>query len=196
MSATALKACADQLRSLFQDCGVPVNAVSTWPDVTRVKTSEPLTLPVQTHMDRIIDQAPSATMSVLKHIADTQSLFQWGQTYTEHEASRAFLDQYGWAEIIGRKGPIASGALAVGLLLLGPDTEYPLHAHPANEYYIPLSGTADWYTDDTGWQTRPPLALIHHASGIRHGMRTKGAPMLAVYLWFGDLQTVSVFSNP
>ena len=70
-------------------------------------------------------------------------------------------------------------------LLLGPDTTYPAHSHTAEEYYLPLSGTARWYDEDSGWRRVPPLSLLFHRSSISHSMQTMTEPLLAIYLWFG-----------
>ena len=110
----------------------------------------------------------------------------WSQTYGAADVSAAFLDRYGWTELIGLTGPIASQRLACGFLLLGPAVEYPSHHHPAEEIYLVLSGTADWRRGDEPWMQRPPGALVHHPPDMRHAMRTGDAPLLALYLWRGD----------
>ncbi len=76
--------------------------------------------------------------------------------------------------------------IACGFLILGPSTHYPRHRHEAEEIYLPLSGTAAWQQGDAGWQDRAPGALIHHASEEPHAMRTRGSPLLALYLWRSD----------
>ena len=47
------------------------------------------------------------------------------------------LDNYGWSEWIGERGAFVSGKIACGVLLLGPDTEYPAHSHEAEEALSP-----------------------------------------------------------
>ena len=79
----------------------------------------------------------------------------------------SFLDGYGYAVIAGPvDGPPAlalDSRLALGVLVLGPRTHYPLHAHPAVEIYYTLTPDGDWW---------------------------RGAgPLLAIYLWWGDLAT-------
>src|SRR5262249_23600516 len=70
----------------------------------------------------------------------------WTQTPNLRQSppSADFLDRYGYAVIAGpAEGPpalIGHAALALGVLLLGPRTHYPLHRHPAIELYVPLSG--------------------------------------------------------
>lgn len=109
----------------------------------------------------------------------------WRQTYTAQDFDAAFLDNYGWSEIFGVSGPIASERIACGFLILGPATYYPRHRHEAEEIYLPLSGTAAWQQGDSVWRDRPPGTLIHHAGDEPHAMRTGAHPLLALYLWRG-----------
>jgi hypothetical protein len=67
--------------------------------------------------------------------------------------------------------------------MLGPATHYPRHRHEAEEWYLPLSGTAAWQQGDADWRDRPPGTLIHHAGNEPHAMRTGAGPLLALYLW-------------
>lgn len=43
-----------------------------------------------------------------------------------------FLANYAYAELIGPAGRWSSATAAMGVLLLGADTRYPAHAHPAD----------------------------------------------------------------
>jgi hypothetical protein len=112
--------------------------------------------------------------------------------YRSRPPAPDFLANYGYAVIIGPKdGPPAPAhdpQLALGVLLLGPGTEYPAHHHPAVEHYLPLIA-ADWWRADEGWRQQPPGTLIHHASNVGHAMRAGREPLLALYLWRGDLAT-------
>jgi mannose-6-phosphate isomerase-like protein (cupin superfamily) len=96
--------------------------------------------------------------------------------------------------VIGLRGPVASERLAVGFLLLGPETEYPAHHHAAEEIYVQLSGLALWRRSEEDWRLRTPGTPIHYASGQSHAMRTRQTPLLALYLWRGgDLAEKSRF---
>jgi len=118
----------------------------------------------------------------------------WAQNpnYRRSPPSPDFLDRYGYAVIAGpAEGPpalIGHAALALGVLLLGPRTYYPQHRHPATELYVPLNA-GEWLRDDGPWRTEPPGAVIHHGSEIAHATRAGDGPLLAIYLWSGDLGT-------
>ena len=73
------------------------------------------------------------------------------------------------------------------MLLLGPGTHYPLHRHPAIELYVTLSGDGQWWRDAGPWRSEPPDRVIHHPSLVPHAMRAGTRPLLAAYVWQGDL---------
>jgi hypothetical protein len=109
----------------------------------------------------------------------------WDQTYTAKDFGSGFLERYGWTELIGLRGPIASNRMACGSLLLGPQIEYPLHRHEAEEIYVPLTAQTLWWQSHQSWAYQPP--------GIRHAMRTEILPLLTLYLWRGgDLVQKSI----
>jgi hypothetical protein len=118
----------------------------------------------------------------------------WTQNpnYRRASPSDDFLDHYGYAVIAGpRDGSpalIKHATLALGVLLLGPGTHYPLHHHPATEIYVPLH-RAEWWQGEGPWREEAAGAVILHPSGVPHAMRTGAKSLLAIYLWSGDLGT-------
>ena len=118
---------------------------------------------------------------------------RWAQTpnYRRAPPDPGFLDGYGYAVIAGpAAGPpalIGCETLALGVLLLGPGTHYPLHSHPAVELYVTLSGDGQWWRDAGPWRDVPPDRVIHHASLVPHATRAGARPLLAIYLWRGEL---------
>src|SRR5262245_8527496 len=97
----------------------------------------------------------------------------WTQNpnYRRSPQTPDFLDRYGYAVIAGPgTGPpalIGHDTLALGVLLLGPRTDYPQHSHPATELYVPLT-TAEWWRGAGPWHAEPPGALIYHEPEIVH----------------------------
>ena len=121
----------------------------------------------------------------------------WTQNpnYRRRPPDAGFLDNYGYAVIAGppqAASPplVVEHRLAMGVLLLGPGTHYPLHAHPAAELYLAL-GAGDWWRDAGPWRREAAGALIHHPPHMPHALRAGPAPLLAVYLWRGDLATAA-----
>jgi hypothetical protein len=125
----------------------------------------------------------------------------WTQNpnYRRSPPSADFLDRYGYAVIAGpAAGPpalLGHAALALGVLLLGPRTHYPEHRHPATELYVPLTA-GEWWRGDGPWRSEPAGAVIHHGSEVPHATRAGDAPLLAVYLWAGDLGTHARLTGP
>ena len=151
-------------------------------------------LPVLQWLETAITNIAPEFEAVGKHLNFWSPNLAWAQTYSVAEVGRAFLDRYGWTELIGSRGPIVSETLAAGFLLLGPETEYPPHRHVAEEVYVPISGQAQWRRGAAPWHKQPTGAPIYHASGESHAMRTTIAPLLALYLWrAGDLAEKSKF---
>jgi hypothetical protein len=122
------------------------------------------------------------------------SALSWTQNpnYRRRPPDPTFLDNYGYAVIAGPSdGPPAlavAPSLALGVLLLGPHAHYPLHAHPAVEIYYTLTA-GEWWREPGPWRSEPIGAAIYHAPNVRHATRAGAAPLLAVYLWHGDLTT-------
>lgn len=100
-----------------------------------------------------------------------------------------FVDRYAYTELVGPAGRMSARDAAFGLLALAPGTVYPMHEHPAVETYVVLMGAAEWRAGAQPWTVRLPGTLVHHPSGVGHAMRTGDHPLLAAYLWSGEIST-------
>lgn len=146
---------------------------------------EPHPLGCLRHLDRAVELAPIAAKPLVQWLAEQRNALHWGQTYTEADFGKAFIDNYGWLEMFGTRGHFANDAVAAGLLILGPDIVYPDHHHVAEEIYIPLTGDTEWRMGEGGFRKREAGEVVHHASNINHAMRTGNEPLLALYIWRG-----------
>lgn len=139
---------------------------------------------------------PSDLVDALAVVADGAN---WTQTasYVDDPPAPDFLDGYAHATIAGpRDGGRRSddpGRIALGLLLLGPRVDYPRHHHPADEVYLPLTEASWVHGADDDLTRVPPGTVIHHEPWQPHGMRTGDDPLLALYVWTGDVTTPSRF---
>jgi hypothetical protein len=146
---------------------------------------EPRTLPVLRFLPRLAVGAPLDFRTVIDRLIDVQDSLHFGQTYSAGDFGEEFLCQYGWIKLLGPDGYWNSDGLSSGFLILGDNIVYPQHRHQAEEVYLPISGNALWYREHDGWQDQPAGTLIHHPGGIEHAMRTRGEPLIALYLWRG-----------
>ncbi len=113
----------------------------------------------------------------------------WRHPYRIDDRLPGFSQSYAHANIVGDPGPVPSGDMFCGFILMAPQTFYPTHNHTAVELYLVLGGAAEWRRGDEPWVLRPPGAFILHRSQIGHAMRTLDEPLLALYAWHGDLES-------
>jgi hypothetical protein len=164
---------------------VAAAALQPWPDASAFD------LPVCRFWDVALGVgAPRALVEPLRTLG---SRLVWTQNpnYRRSPVAGSFLDNYGYAVIAGPAAGapalVACEDLALGVLLLGPGTHYPRHAHPAREIYLPLN-VSEWQQGDGEWTVQWPGAVIHHAPHVPHATRSGETPLIAIYLWRGDLE--------
>jgi hypothetical protein len=143
----------------------------------------PATLPVLRYLSELKSHAPAFCRDLVTDISRAAPSMAWRRTYSEADVGAAFLQNYGWSEIVGTSGPLPSEQVACGFLVLGPQVHYRRHQHEAEEVYVPLVGTASWQQGDGGWSECAPGTVIHHDRNEPHAMRTGKHPLLALYLW-------------
>ena len=157
-----------------------------WPAAnmpTRAIVCNPL--PVLSWMPKALSATHKEAVPVVDTLSVLANRIAWGHTYSVDDFGSGFLEKYGWTELIGLRGPIASQRIACGFLMLGPEIEYPRHSHQAEEVYIPLTEPTFWTRGDEDWKSRTACRPIYHTSRIPHAMRTESTPLLALYLWRG-----------
>lgn len=134
-------------------------------------------LALTAHLDRPLSEYLQTFVSDL----------HWTQTYNGGPVSKTFFDNYGHATLVGPDGPAVHASIKVGILVLGPDENYPDHAHPAGEFYAILAGNPDWRIGNGHWHSRQPGDLIHHPSEVSHATQTHDDGLLALYAWYGAI---------
>lgn len=154
----------------------------------------PTVLPVCRHLEEayshVAQKDPIASIvDSFKHLMPNLA---WQHGYKESEISGELAANFGVADVIGPYGLIFSSSLRLGMVLLGSETYYPPHAHPATEIYYILSGEAEWYAGDKK-SLESAGSMILHQSNEPHAINTGKKPLLAVYTWRGDVHTGSKF---
>lgn len=186
-----ISALVEGIRRLFvrSEHQAVTRIMQNWPG-TLCSSTKPLprNLPVTQFLQEAKRNAPKETASLVHELSKQAPRLSWNQTYTSDDLDRMFLDRYGWTAMLGSSGYVDSEILLSGFLLLGPDVEYPVHRHSAEEIYVVLSGEATWKVGDADWQPKPAGSIIHNPPWQRHGMRTvREQPLLIGYLWNAGL---------
>ena len=130
-------------------------------------------------------------------IARAAPLFRWRQNpnYSAANMGAAFMAGYGYVEFAGpREALFHAPDIRVGLLLLGPQLHYPLHAHPAEEVYHPLTDGL-WRRGQEEWRAVPAGHAIHHAPMVPHETKATDRTLLALYSWRGNTVTEAQLTN-
>lgn len=126
-------------------------------------------------------------------IAAARDALCWRQN--AHYSDAAFLERYRYCELMGPGGHSPHDTYSMGLLYLAPHTLYPGHAHPAEECYHILTHGSQWSAGGCAWQHRAAGERVLHRSGVVHAMCTVDYPLLACYLWRGDLTAPAELRN-
>ena len=139
---------------------------------------------VRHHLPRMLATAfPAPLTPIGPALAGCWDRLDWHYHYPERPELAAGI---AFAELVGPNAPLRAADIRVGFTFMAPAVFYPLHDHPAVELYIVLSGRAQWTRlAATTWQD--PGAAILHASLEPHAMETAAEPLLALYLWSGEI---------
>jgi len=151
--------------------------------------------PVLDHIDTALAltaQGPLAEIG--DRFARVMHRLRWSQNpnYTEHNSKASFLAGYAYAGLSGPDAPLLCAVPRGGLVLLGPDVEYPSHHHQPKEVYLVLTPGAQWCLDEGDWFDVAAGDLIFHDSWQMHAMRTREHPLLAFAGWIeaGDRRAI------
>ena len=147
------------------------------------------------HLDRALALTAEGPLAHIgRGFADILQELRWSQNpnYTEANSHRSFLDGYAYAGFSGPDAPLLCAVPRGGLVLLGPEVEYPSHHHAPREVYLVLTPGAQWRLDEGDWFDVEAGELIFHDRWQMHAMRTRGQPMLAFAGWIeaGDRRAI------
>ena len=130
--------------------------------------------------------------SIASALQELSSDLPWDYHYPARAGEADLAGNIGFAELIGPDGPLQARDCRVGFTLIAPDTQYPLHAHPAIELYMVIAGIAIWSASGAD-QVVPPGGFVLHRTNEPHAMQTTHEPLLALYSWRGDLETAAYY---
>lgn len=159
----------------------------------------PRHLPVSDSLPAALPLCGPETRDLVALFAEHRASRKWEQSYRREDGlvGEDMLAGYGFAEVVGKRGPFLSERIRSGIGVWGADIVYPPHRHGADEAYVVLAGSAEFTLGERG-AGAPFLAsvgeVVHVPSMTRHGFRTLGEPVVIFYLWQdGDLRETSSF---
>ena len=150
-----------------------------WPETPPARSQVPQILPVTAKI------AALSGDTFIEAIAAAAPEAAWRQTYTQAEVGRAYLDEYGWVELLGPTGHFITDELRAFVGFWGPALQYPAHSHPASEIYLVLKGSARFEVH--GWTPRDagPGETVEIPGGATHAMKIGLQGLLVFALWKG-----------
>ena len=112
---------AVQIKELLESLQRPALApyLSDWPRSPERRAVQACDLAVLRWLPQIGGDAAAFGIDLVASVVHAAPLLAWRQSYSAQEAGAAFLDNYGWSEIFGEHGPLASERIACGFLHLG-----------------------------------------------------------------------------
>ena len=139
---------------------------------------------------------PDTLLELFEAARNTVDHVRWTDFYEEDSWSRSFLDEFANGEGIGPDGALYHSEIILGLFILGPETFYPAHAHPAEEFYIVLTGKPQFKVGVNGeFETKHPGAVVLHHSNMSHSIRSSSTPFFAIFGWRGQINARSWYRN-
>jgi hypothetical protein len=178
-------------RSLKGEAAAPVKARLATQDLSPAAMIEPAPqrLPVTRYLPECVAASMFMNPDVAAALAEIEEFLHWRQNpnYSDEVMGAGYMDNYAYAELIGRKGFFAGDDFLMGLLLLGPGIHYRDHHHAAAELYWLLTGPSEWRRSMGDFELRHAGDMIWHEPHIVHATRTGATPLLAVWAWARDV---------
>lgn len=152
----------------------------------KIDTGQPLG--VVRHLDSVVAATGCTDLDmVLTEFVRIACDLPWRQTEGYLDVlSSEYLDNYGYVQLLGPKPSIVvHDSVRVGIGLWGPNLDYPLHEHAAEELYHVLHGRLAFGNQHGEWRSTEPGDSVHHEPWYRHAQRFGATPTVLLYCWTG-----------
>ncbi len=147
----------------------------------------PMALPMLAELPEVLALASEATRPLVDCLLRAAPHLAWRQSYTEADGfSRAYLDHYGWINLVSPEGPFLSDSLRLTVGYWGRGLHYPRHAHAPEEIYCILAGEAVFHSDGHPPRRAGPGETILHLPNQPHAIVMEPGPLLALVPWKGE----------
>ena len=172
------------------------DAVTNWG--VKWRGVEPAHLPASDRLAEALSLAPHGTpeQELMDLFVSDRATRHWEQTYTTADTAVGtdLLAGYGFAEIIGKRGPFISERVRAGVGLYAAGVDYPAHRHQAEEVYVILAGSGTFRIGNQAPAVHGAPDVIHIPPQRIHGFTMDKEPLVVFYLWQGgDLREKSTF---
>lgn len=140
------------------------------------------------HLEPALAQAREEGNTEVRSIAEAfgelAPQLTWARRSGSEREDVTFHDGHANAIVIGPKGLEAREDCWLGVSLMAPNVQYPVHRHPPEELYVVLS-EGDWFRQDANWFTPGMGGIVYNPSGSIHSMKSTEAPLLAFWVLWG-----------
>lgn len=144
-------------------------------------------LPVCGKLHKLQGLASKHTKPVVEAIISTAPLLCWQQSYSAEDGfDRAYLDNYGWFNLVAPQAVFESDIIRVSVGYWGEGLLYREHWHEPEEFYVVLAGGGRFSSKakPSRWCTAGDV--VHYLSNQKHAIEMTNGPLLAAAFWRGN----------
>jgi len=142
---------------------------------------------VQRHVDSV-QESPRTDTSLNAHAIAMQALsasLYWWRRPDADEVGEPFASGHANAMVVGPRGLERRSDVWIGITVIAPHIDYPVHHHKPEEVYLVLS-EGEWQQSNGPWHEPGIGGVVHNPPDILHAMRSGAKPLLATWcLWAG-----------
>jgi mannose-6-phosphate isomerase-like protein (cupin superfamily) len=144
-------------------------------------------LSVLAQLPAVLELSGKQTRTVVQAICDAASSLNWQQSYTHSDGfDRAYLDNYGWFNLVSPDGVFLSDTIRVSVGYWGKGLSYVEHWHEPEEFYLVLAGGAEFHSKGRAPRRCGPGDVVHHLPNQPHSIEMNNGPLLAAAFWRGE----------
>ena len=147
--------------------------------------------PVQKLVNKISAPKFPKTRNILDCIIRANYELKWNTTYSENEVGPDFIKRYGWFDLIGPNGPFLINSIRIMIGYWGENLDYQMHWHEAEEAYVPLAGSALFWSEHNGKKIASVGDIVIHKSNEKHWTKMTNGFLLALAIWKGTNLSVN-----
>ena len=157
----------------------------------RYQPNLPQKKPVQKLVAKISAPKLSKTKNILDSIIRANYELKWNTTYSENQVGADFIKRSGWFDLIGPHGPFYMKQTRIMIGYWGENLHYQMHWHEAEEAYVPLAGSALFWSEHNGKNIASVGDIVIHKSNENHWTKMTNGFLLALAIWKGPNLSVN-----